>query len=128
MRGFIKKALGLMLIAAVVCSLLSGCSDNRTICDFKELCTIGYSEYYSSFIIQPREHEFYVKLSDGTYNSDYAAANFYNSVNYNYDQKSDLKNGDRIKVKVTYNEKFAETLKLKIVNAEFTVTVEGMED
>jgi len=44
---------------------------------------------------------------------DITISNFSDSVKYKYETSENFKNGDKIDVEVSYNEKFAETLGLK---------------
>ena len=56
------------------------------------------------------------------------AANFVKTINYRFSKYVGIKNGDKIKVTVIYSEALAKESKIKVTNAEKTITVKGLAE
>jgi hypothetical protein len=57
-----------------------------------------------------------------------AEMNFAFTVNYNFEASENLKNGDAIEIEVLFDENRAKALGLSIIDVNFSVTVEGLEE
>lgn len=120
-----KKLLAILMLAFV---MLAGCK-SKTNYDFESLtdAVVSGADGYGKVSFE-QDYSLLKEVMGDDLNKLALYSEFSESVKYNYLDTGNFKNGDEIKVKVSYDEKLAKELGLKISNDEFVYTVSGLQE
>lgn len=125
-----KKFLAIILIAAltVIVITLSGCSESKKEIDFKEYTKVTFAGKSGSGYATVEIDYDAIAAMLGDQNSVSAFSTVSSFKAAKIENNDSLSNGDKVNVKIEYNENVLKNAKLSVINTELEFEVSGLEE